>query len=81
MKTIPGPWVAEFSHTQQCFNVDTLEDSIKRNMRSFADGIPNDWVVLALMADYKDAHKACNFFRNEKGIPTVIERFAKEHLS
>lgn len=81
MKDTLGPWTAEFSHSQQCFNVDTLESHLKRNIESFREGRDNDWILLAIMDKQRDAHAICNYFRDEKGIPTVFERFAKEHLS
>lgn len=73
-------WVAEWSESQQCFNLETLEKSVKDNLRAFQEASKcNDWVIVGVFRDIHDAGDHCHKLRMDRGIEPVMDKFAREH--
>ena len=58
-------WVAEYSLTQDAFNVDTLGGSIRKNLRMVAGRRNNDYLMFGVFATQDEASRACDVMRCE----------------
>jgi len=53
-------WVAEYSLTQNAFNVDTLGGSVRKNLRMVAGRRNNDYLVFGVFESHEEASRACD---------------------
>ncbi|HPC93328.1 MAG TPA: hypothetical protein PLU87_00165 [Sedimentisphaerales bacterium] len=68
-------WVAEVSvyNNEICFNIASLDESLKSTCRLSAKGRPVTWAPFALCASPEDANTACDILLEN------IRRIAKEN--
>lgn len=62
-KVLGGLWVAEYSLTQNAFNVDELGRSVGKNLRMVAGRRNNDYLVFGVFGTHEEASKACEVMR------------------
>lgn len=73
-------WTVEFSEKQQCFHVSQLRRILTKNLEIFLyPNNANDWSLLAVVDTYEEAHQIAENLRTNRGIPSLFERFEKEH--
>lgn len=58
-------WTVEWSGSQQCFHVDTLEKTLSQNLQAYAEGRVNDYQILGIVKSQADAHKFADSLKQE----------------
>lgn len=56
-------WVAEYSREQDCYHVDQLGRTIRKNMHMVAEKRNNDYLMFGLFQTHDEAHDACTRMR------------------
>lgn len=56
-------YFVEYSVSQRCFNIDTVNRIFETNLNSVINSIPNDYKVLTITDSYEDAQ---NFIQKLK---------------
>lgn len=59
-------WVVEYSKTQGCFHVTTLEDSVEKNRRMYDNDANNDYQIIALADTFEEAHEIARELRKQE---------------
>lgn len=57
------PTLVEWSHSQKCFHIESLVDSLRINRRAFAYNSAASFIPLALCMNYDEAHAVCDKLR------------------
>lgn len=57
-------FVAEFSVSQNCFNVCSLNESVVSNKRIITSGGSTDYLTVGIAETREDAHKICENLRH-----------------
>ena len=61
-------WVVEYSKSQKCFHVDTLESSVQKNNAAFSadrNKIP-DFIIIHIANSYEEAMDMCYIYDGKK---------------
>lgn len=59
-------WAVEWSQSQGCFHIDTLDRSLMSNLRAYRDGISNDYQILGIFDSNMEAGNFANNLRKLK---------------
>lgn len=78
MTDINDLWTCEFSESGQCFNCDTLQLYLQRSEAMFDSHLSNDWAILSLHKTLREACAEADRLREQRGIPTVIEKLIND---
>ena len=54
---IENIWVVEYSKSQGCYHITTLEESVKVNKKMFDENNGNDYQIIATANDMDEAYK------------------------
>ncbi len=63
MNALKTVWVAEYSHQQRCFHVETLAEALEKNSRGIVNGYALDFIPFAVVNDQATACDLCNRMR------------------
>jgi hypothetical protein len=58
-------YVLEYSPSQKCFHIDSLETAIETNLRQLKDGHPSDWALVGVTESREEAHKMIDMIKNQ----------------
>lgn len=58
-------YIVEFSLSQRCFHVDTMEFVFRKNIRSVLDRTQSDWIMVGISKKYNEATDLVDVFRKE----------------
>ena len=61
----------EWSFSQGCFHIDSLERTMKSNISAFLRGGCTDYIILGIFENCKDASAAAQWLREER--PDLFE--------
>lgn len=68
-------YAVEWSESQKCFHVDDFEKTLTRNLNAFADGTANDYKILSIAEDTKQADQLIQLL---KALPEYKNKFKTE---
>ena len=60
-------WVC-WSHSQQCFHIETETEGIKTNLSAFFENRPMDYIVVGVFADRQKAYGHIQALEASRGI-------------
>lgn len=73
LERIGGLTVVEYSGVQKCFHVETVAEMLRSNRRCFGRGGMVDYVPLAIVGSYEEAHRLCDEIERRFGHPGTAQ--------
>lgn len=70
-------WVAEFSASQGCFHVDTLDHTLLRNVDAVRRRATNDYQIFGIFETAEQANAACDIMEKKQ---TEAQQSAKRRI-
>ena len=63
----PEIWVCEYSPTQGCFHIDTLEKTLEVNRQGVASGLAADYLLLHIAQSSEEVHAFADKWEADHG--------------
>ncbi len=60
-------YFVEYSVSQQCFHIDTINRTFETNINSIINDISNDYKVITIVDSYKEAQEYIRNFKKNLG--------------
>jgi hypothetical protein len=73
-------WVVNWSERQKCFHVETVEDMLLRNRRSFEQQTEVDFVPMCFATSFKEANDAAEAYRQMRNIPLLQDQIPESAI-
>lgn len=61
-------WVAEYSVSQGCFHIHTVESMMKKNLSAIVERRSSDYLPFAVCKNSDEANRACDLLGKKLGI-------------
>ena len=70
--------VVEYSKTQGCFHIDTLDEVIKTNCVMFLKGVSNDYQIIGIYDTYEQGNAAIRRFEQKLRYDPKVSELIKQ---
>ena len=70
---MPELWVLLYSHRQQCFHIETLQETIRYGLGAFKSQSGNDYIVLFMAESQDECHEFRAKIADENNKPRTTE--------
>ena len=64
MSNTIGEWVTLWSPQQKAFHVETTREMLRKNMTSYMEGTPNQYICVAIVNSHDEAHEIIKILKD-----------------